>query len=112
MGAPVPNSTPPPHGTKHCQRNSPPWGGVMKLNLSSEYGPDTQGAVPHGPADASGESTGTKSCRLGIANVCPPVQCDQPFSVGVMAPGPLGLLGAVNCRMAMTPPIVPWTWLQ
>ena len=84
----------------------------MKLNFCSVKGPDTQGELPHSDADASGEPTGTNRCRLGIANVCPTAQCAQPLRVGVTCTGPIGLLVSLNCWKAMTPPLVPWTWLQ
>ena len=68
---------PPPHGTKHCHRKVPLWDGLVKLNFTSEYGPEegVQGDEPQrGVAESIvGEATGTNRPRLGIANVCPTV---------------------------------------
>src|SRR5580704_1928136 len=79
MGPPLPSRNPPPQGTRHCQRKSPPWTGLMKLNVSLAYG------LPlgvHGEelqrlfaeSWAFGEATGTYRFMPGMANVCPTLQ--------------------------------------
>ena len=73
IGPLLPSMKPPPQGTKHCHRKVPLWDGLMKLNFTSEYGPEegVQGDEPQRVAEALGEATGTNRPRLGIANVCP-----------------------------------------
>src|SRR5215470_4257503 len=115
MGPPLPSMKPPPQGTKHCQRNEPPYAGVLKLNFSKAYGPDVHGDCPHSEfADSTGpgEATGTNRCRLGIANVCPTLQPDQPLINDSVLVTPLGWFVSLNYCTVTVPPSVPCTWLQ
>src|SRR6266487_340730 len=90
MGPPLPSRNPPPHGTRHCQRNTPAWSGVMKLKVSLAYGLPlvTHGDSPHrlfADSCAFGEATGTYRPRPGIANVCPTLQSDHESTSGVVS---------------------------
>src|SRR5437764_13544252 len=104
---------PPPQGTKHCQRHTPAGRGLMKLNFSSEYGPEegVHGDELHSWAEALGEATGTNRPRLGIANVCPTEQCAHELMTDTVRAGPSGL-PLLNCCTLTVPPSVPWTRLQ
>src|SRR5580704_11816863 len=92
----------------------PPWSGALKLNVSTAWGPDVQGEVPHrllAESMAFGEATGMNRFRAGIAKVCATVQPAQELitetgRVGVATP-----LLLTTLRFTV-PPIVPWTWLQ
>src|SRR5947209_20102082 len=89
MGPPLPSRKPPPQGTRHCQRKTPPWAGLMKLNVSLAYGlpPGVHGESLHrlfAERLAFGVATGTYRLRPGIANVCPTLQSDQELMTEVV----------------------------
>ena len=115
IGPPLPYRKPPPHGTKHCQRNVPVVFGVMKLNFTMECGPEVHGDAPHAlllKSAVTGEAIGTNTCRLGIANVCPTVQLLQELTTEYTRGGPSGCPTVLNCCTVIELPTVPWTWLQ
>src|SRR6266446_10662787 len=90
MGPLLPSRNPPPQGTKHCQRKTPAWAGLMKLKVSLAYGLPL---VVHGEelhrlfaeSSAFGEATGTYRFMPGIANVCPTLQSDQELTTDVVS---------------------------
>ena len=89
MGPLLPSRKPPPQGTRHCQRKTPAWPGVMKLKVSLAYGLPfmTHGDSLHrlfADNSAFGEATGTYTPRPGIANVCPTLQSDHESMSGVV----------------------------
>src|SRR5216683_198238 len=93
IGPPLPSRKPPPHGTKHCQRNVPVVFGVKKLNFITECGPAVQGESLHAAllkSSVLGDAIGTNTCRLGIANVWPTLQCDQELTTDSILGGPSG----------------------
>src|SRR5277367_2240808 len=98
MGPPNPSMKPPPHGTRHCQKYSPPVLGVRKLKVIVLRGPEVQGDVPHRVAASPGEAIGTFRLIAGIENVCPTLQPDQEL---------IALTGLPST--SATPPIVPET---
>src|SRR5215468_3151145 len=117
MGPLLPSRKPPPHGTRHCQRNTPAWSGVMKLKVSLAYGLPcvTHGEELHrlfAERSAFGEATGTNTPSSGIANVCPTLQSDHPLMSGVVLLVTYSLPCWSNCEKVAVPPIVPCTWLK
>src|SRR5689334_15887181 len=117
MGPLLPSMNPPPQGTRHCQRKTPAWAGLMKLNVSLAYGLPL---VVHGDSlhrlfaesSAFGEATGTYRPMPGIANVCPKLQSDQALMTWVG----LSVTYSVPCwsywDKVTELTIVPCTWLK
>src|SRR5579859_4322644 len=92
----------------------PPCGGTLKVNASTECGPDVHGEVPHrllAESLAFGEATGMNRFRAGIANVCATVQPAQELITGVFRAGVAAPLLFTMLRCTV-PPIVPCTALQ
>src|SRR5260370_23731077 len=103
MGPRLPWTYPPPQGMKHCQRNTPAWLGLMKLNVSSAYAPPELGV--HGSElqrlffefCALGEGTGTYRFMPGIANVCATLQSAHELTTAPVCGDPKALLFLSNC---------------
>src|SRR5438132_1440166 len=117
MGPLLPSRKPPPQGTRHCQRNTPPWSGVMKLKVSLAYGLPlgTHGEELHrlfAESWAFGEATGTNTPRPGIANVCPTLQSDHELMIGVVSLVTYSLPCWSNWDTVTVLPIVPCTALK
>src|SRR6266702_2045179 len=104
MGPPNPYSYPRPHGIRHCQMKTPGLDGVLKLKVTTVWGPEVHGEVGHKLLFAwrlVGEAIGTLSPSPGIEKVCCTAHCAHEFSVETGFP-----------LTYSTPPIVPWTWPQ
>src|SRR5579875_2664676 len=88
----------------------------MKLNFSSEYGPEegVHGDVPQRLfcSETGGEATGTNRPRLGTANVWATEQVAHELMTDTFRAGPRGLPAFLNCCTLTAPPRVPCTWLQ
>src|ERR1700739_2919426 len=99
IGPPNPSTKPPPHGTRHCQKQSPVVRGVLKLKVTTSRGPDVHGEVPQRFAVSDGEAIGIFRLMLGIENVCATLQPDHEL---------ISLTGLP--LTSSPPPVVPVTW--
>src|SRR5579875_1073854 len=98
MGPLLPSRNPPPHGTRHCHRQTPPCPGVRKLNFSTTCGEEgVHGEVPQRLALGPGEASGTNRCRLGIENVCATEQVAHELMTDSFFAGPRGRSPVPNC---------------
>src|SRR5712692_7149146 len=113
MGPLLPSMYPPPHGTRHCQRKTPAWLGLIKLNVSFAYAPPELGV--HGSElhrlffefCALGEATGTYRFMPGIANVCATLQSAHELIRDTVCAAPRAVLFLLNCCTLTVLPIVP-----